>query len=310
MFNAAYSSFTTCLALDRQLPDAFHSRAVVAMALGQYRDALEDLQATIGLDPESKNAIVDRAICKLELNDLTGADVDITRAMDAGYPETRLYFLRARIRERLGKVQEAKWDRSQGLEREPYSEADWSARALARLPEQPKGALADLDRCLQSFPKSSLAWQNRAYIFDEFMRDPDQAIHALNEAMRLEPDNGALWAGRGVLKARRAEFAAARADASKALDAIGVRSYANKLDERPEVLYQVAGIFALTAKDRPTDLDKCLFLLNRALQLGYGMDLVEIDPELKSVRDLAEVKRMVAVAKRWKNVGGFGGSGE
>jgi Flp pilus assembly protein TadD len=125
-------------------------------------------------------------------------------------------------------------------------------------------------------------------VLSEYLHQPGAAIAALTEAIRLEPDAAVNYAGRGVVLARQGDFHAARADADKALE----------LSDEPNVVYQVAGIYALTAKDMPTDRDRALFLLNRAVHHGYGLELIDSDPELAGVRSLPEVKNLVSEAKK------------
>jgi hypothetical protein len=71
-----------------------------------------------------------------------------------------------------------------------------------------------------------------------------------------------------------------------------------ELDGRPSVIYAVAGIYALTAQDRPADRDRALFLLSQAVHRGYGLEMIESDPELATLRALPEVRRLVAGAKQ------------
>jgi hypothetical protein len=46
------------------------------------------------------------------------------------------------------------------------------------------------------------------------------------------------------------------------------------------MLFQVAGIYALTSRQNPDDRREALRLLSLALSKGFGYDLVESDPDL------------------------------
>lgn len=301
---AAEASLSTCIALNPHLSDGYQGRAIVLTALGRNQEAIADLNTALERQPASLSILVNRGIAKFASGDLAGAEADLTAAIVGGYPETRLYFLRARVRDKIGNRNGADADRKSGFEFEPITEDDWLAHSVARLPKDPEGALKDLDHCLQRFPRSHRAWENKAHIYDAYLRNPSDSIGALDEAIRIAPDSAQALAGRGVLKARNGDFSGARADAVRSLDAVSVAGRANApdLDDRPDILYQVAGIYALTSKNKPTDLDRCLFLLSRAIQHGYGWNLVDNDPELTAVRFLPEVKRLVAEAKKWEKI--------
>src|SRR5262245_42890991 len=264
----AESSLSICIALNRHSPYGYQARDAVLTGLGRNEDVISDLDKALELQPDSLSNLVNRGIAKFASGDLVGAESDLTAAIVGDYPETRLYFLRARVRDKIGNRTGSDTDRKSGIELEPVTEDDWLARSVARLPKDPDGALQDLDECVKRFPRSHRAWENKAHINDSYLHKPSDSIHALDEAIRIEPESAQALAGRGVLKARNGDFSGARSDAVRSLEAASIAGLANSpdLDDRPEVLYQVAGIYALTSKDKPTDLDRCLFLLSRAIQ--------------------------------------------
>ncbi|MBX7103802.1 MAG: tetratricopeptide repeat protein, partial [Gemmataceae bacterium] len=284
----ALSSFSACIALSPKRSDVWRARGNVLHAMGRDDDALPDLDRAVALAPDVMAARLDRGLIKMAKGDLAGAEADITAAIEGGYPETRLHFLRARIRDNRGNKSGAAEDRATGFGSAPQTEADWQARALARLPGDPQAALKDLEQCLVEYPASRLAYENRAYIEDAILKRPAEALAALDEAVRVDPAAAITRATRGVLRARAKRFAEAREDAARAME----------LESRPSVIYAVAGIYALTAQDRPADRDRALFLLSQAVHLGYGLDLIDSDPELASLRALPEVRRLVAGAKQ------------
>jgi hypothetical protein len=94
-------------------------------------------------------------------------------------------------------------------------------------------------------------------------------------------------AGRGVLLARLGRRDEALRDAGDA----------ERLDPRSEVLYQTAGIYALTSRTNPTDLKDAIRLLAAAMRQGYGLDLLEIDPDLRPIRGQPEYRRLLEAAR-------------
>jgi tetratricopeptide (TPR) repeat protein len=148
-------------------------------------------------------------------------------------------------------------------------------------------AMADFDEALKLNPQSFDALQNKAHVLAARLNRNQEALEVLNEAVQLNPDFVEARSGRGVVLARLGKFEEARADAEQAL----------LMNQEAPILYQVAGIFALTSKKHPEDLDRAFYLLSRALRSGFGWDLLGIDPELQPIKHTPRFKNLVAAAK-------------
>ena len=61
--------------------------------------------------------------------------------------------------------------------------------------------------------------------------------------------------------------------------------------------YQVAGIYALTSREHPADRAEAFRLLRIAFEQGFGLELVDQDPELVPIRSLPEFREIVQAAK-------------
>ena len=94
-------------------------------------------------------------------------------------------------------------------------------------------------------------------------------------------------AGRGVLLARLGKRQAAHQDAEECL----------RRDLQPNTLYQVAGVYALTSKQKPEDAKQAFLLLHCALEKAYGRDLLGIDPDLDPIREQPGFKRLTTQLK-------------
>jgi tetratricopeptide (TPR) repeat protein len=271
-------------------PDFFAShyqRARAHNELREHAEAVEEFGAAIRLRPDFLDAYVDRALARLALGAYAEAEADLTHALEAGTMATRVYFIRADVRRRAGNILGADADRAEGLSREPSDEVSWVARGLARMDRDPKGALADFDRASQVNPHYLPALEDRAAVLAEQLGRTDDAIDALSQAIRLAPERGQCLAGRGVLLARLGRRDEAIRDARDA----------ERLDPRPEVLYQAAGVYALTSEKTPADRPEAFRLLAAALRHGHGFDLLEIDPDLRPIRGQPEFGRLVEVAR-------------
>jgi tetratricopeptide (TPR) repeat protein len=151
----------------------------------------------------------------------------------------------------------------------------------------PKGALADFDRALKVNPHYLPALEDRAAVLAERLGQTDAAVASLDRAIRLTPQRGQTRAGRGVLLARLGRRDEALRDAREA----------ERLDPRPEVLYQAAGVYALTGQKSPADRREAYRLLAAALRQGYGFDLIEIDPDLRPIHGEPEYRRLLEAAR-------------
>src|SRR5262249_33113651 len=69
------------------------------------------------------------------------------------------------------------------------------------------------------------------------------------------------------------------------------------VDESPAVLYQVAGIYALTSRDHPDDSRRACQLLAAALRQGYGYDLLKSDRDLDRIRDDPQFGQLLEAAR-------------
>jgi serine/threonine protein kinase/tetratricopeptide (TPR) repeat protein len=279
--------YTTCIALWPQFPWAYYNRGLAHVRQQRYRQAIHDLTEAVALRPNFPEAFVQRALAKQGTRDYPGAIKDLDGALELGAPATQVYLIRAGVRQRLGDKDGAERDRKAGLESVPHDELGWLTRGYARINSDPKFALADFAQALQCNPRSVYALQNQANILARLGRN-DEALKALDRALELCPDFDLARAGRGVLLARLGKRDAALADAAEVLKGG---------DGKPVVLFQVAGIYALTSQTHAADHAEALRLLSNALYRGFGFDLIETDKELDPLRTSPEFRRLVDAAR-------------
>ena len=98
--------------------------------------------------PDLASAYLNRALAKLELGDAKGAVDDLTTCLGLDGARSRAWFIRSKARRKLGDLAGAAADRETGLSSEPHDPDSFVARGLARLPADPKAALADFDAAL------------------------------------------------------------------------------------------------------------------------------------------------------------------
>jgi serine/threonine protein kinase/Tfp pilus assembly protein PilF len=280
----AASCYSTCIALAPTLPWLYFKRGTTHLSLKNFADAQADFDHFLRERPGVAEAHINRALAWEGLGKNERALDNITRAIDLHTTQTRAYFIRALLRDRVGDRAGAEQDRATGLRLEPTDELSWVVRGLARARADAQGALADFDRALRLEPRSLDALQNKANVLSEHLARPFEAVRVLHTTIELYPHFVPARAGRGVLLARLGKRREALRDAEECL----------RLDSQPATLYQVAGIYALTSRQEPDDRQEALFLLASALRRGYGWGLIAIDTDLDPIRCDPEFERLTA----------------
>ena len=283
----AASCYRACIALRPKFHGAYYNRGLSYLRQGDFKSALADFDQVVHLHREFVEVYSQRALALQGLERYPEAIADLTEALERRAAETRFYFMRAKLREQARDPAGAKKDFAEGMRREPADEQSWVARGLAHLPADPKQALHDFDKALEINPRSLAALQNRAIVLGQFFKRTDDAIQTLEKAIQLYPDDARPLASRGIYLARLGKREAALKDAELAL----------LIDTNPPNLYQVAGIYALTSRQEPTDRLEALRLLSTALKKGFGFDYLEIDRDLDPLRDSPAFRRVVDASR-------------
>ena len=286
----AVASFTSCIALRQDFAPAWLNRGICYHRLRFFEQALDDFDRAVQLQPDLAEGWLQKAAAHQGLGQWAASVEDLTHALECGSHSTRVYFLRARAREKTGNKDGAQSDRGEGLRLTPNDELSWVARAEMRLPADPQAALADVESALKLNPRSSFALQLQAHILGEHLNRPADAVRVLNQAVEWYPDQVPVRAGRGVLLARQGKREEALSDAREAL----------LRDTKPPNLYQVACIYALTSKQAAEDRVPAYRLLRSALRAGFGLDLLPNDSDFDPLRDQPEFRQLQESAKAWR----------
>ncbi len=272
----------------------FEHRGLARLQMQAFRDACDDFDTALTQQPGLVAALVNRAIARQHLGLLALAEEDISAAIDQGATQTRIYFIRSRIRTALGNRTGAAQDHDEGIRRTPQDELSWIARGVARLADEPIEALADFRQALKLNPQSPSALQNIAHVLSEQLGDQDGAIATLNRLVAAEPDNASALAGRGVLLARQKQRDASMRDAQAALAATDI----------PLIIYQVGCIYAINAATHPEDAHRAVQLIARALRRDPELAKVAShDTDLDAIRHHAELKAVLNAARTLQKTG-------
>jgi serine/threonine protein kinase/Flp pilus assembly protein TadD len=271
-----------------------YQRGVIYNRGQQREEAEKAFGRAIELDPNLARAHRDRGQVRAWLGKWREAEADYTTALEKGAAPIQIHTLRAYAREHLEDARGAAADRKAAGELVPKAEFDYLVRGYISLKRgNYDAALADFVEAEAMNPGSLIALQNQAHVLADKMNDQEAALEVATRTVKFNPDFVPARTGRAVILARLGKRDEAVREAEKAM--------AKSND--PEVLYQAACVYALTAKAQPKDAAKAIELLKKAFQSGFKKTYVFTDD-----RDLEELRKVPEFATLAQNVTGLFGS--
>ncbi|MGL4554776.1 MAG: tetratricopeptide repeat protein, partial [Gemmataceae bacterium] len=274
---------------------AYQARAEVNYAVGRdFKQALADLDEAVRLDPDHLDARANRAMLLHALKRDKEARPELDDLLRRPLCPSRVFFVRAEVRRRLGDLEGADADRARGLAQEPADAASWVARGMALLCRDPDAALRDFQRAERLNPRMIEALINQAYVLGEVRDSRSEALSVLDRFIRLHPDHVNGRGGRAVLLARMGRGDEAVAEARRCL----------VLSQTPETLYRAACIYSLASDGKPDRLRDAKRLLATALLRGWGFGAVREDADLDALRRDPTFEKVLDSAERlqqWKD---------
>ncbi len=294
-------AYSSAIALRPDFVRAWLSRGLIHLRRREARLAQRDFDEAIRLEPTLADAHINRALARQQRADrqadagrrkelLQQAIADLTTALELKTAHTRVYFIRAQLRERLGDRSGARADRQRGLALTPNDENSFVARGIARLETKDvAGALADFDGALKRNPWSYPALRNKATVLAESQGKLAEAIRILDRAIERYPDFSILRGGRAVYHARLGQRRRALADVRECL----------QRDTSPFMLYQMAGVHSLLSRSVEDDDHRAgLRLFASALRGGFDQfALIESDKDLANLRRDDQYRRLLRAAQ-------------
>lgn len=279
--------FSACIALNPVTVQHWYQRGVCRLAARDYENAIRDFTRVLQIQPDMTAALVSRGIAASEVGESQKSLDDLNHALRLGFPETRIYFIRASVQQALSNPAAAAEDIRKGMELEPSDPRSWVARGLQRLPGDPAAALADFEAARAMDSESHDALRNIAMVLSEYLHRPDDAIEVLTEATRSHPQDPFLWAGRGVLLARAGQRRHALDDASRAA----------ALSREPLIIYMTGCISALSSQPATDDFREALVRLAESFRLDSRLAaMAQHDPDLALIRESPEFAALISAS--------------
>jgi tetratricopeptide (TPR) repeat protein len=286
---AARTAFSVAIALAPQLWAPRYSRGLFNLEVKDNSQALEDFDRVVALRPDLANAHLNRALAKLGLGDAKGAEEDLTICLRLKGAPSRTWFVRAQARRRLGNLQGAREDRDEGLKREPDEAIGFVSRGLARLPLDPRGALADIDAALAIEPFNKYALQNKASVVGENLGRGEEALKVLDILIAHHPETYEAICGRGVQLARFGRREPALRDAHAAL----------AINDSAQTIYQVACVYSLLSPTNNADRRDAFRLLAQAFRKDASwLAISRSDPDMAPIRGQPEFQELLKACEK------------
>jgi tetratricopeptide (TPR) repeat protein len=196
-------------------------------------------------------------------------------------------------REEIGEqFRESSADTARDSKRTATNSRSLVARGVARLPDDPRAALADFQEAERLSPRAIEPIRHQAHVLAEYLHDDCGALECMNRLLRAHPNCATGRVGRAGYLARVGEIDEAIRDARAALD----------LYAGPEIQYLAACVYALAAAKRPEYRPEALALLSQALQRGYGHQHLRDDGDLDSLRNDPDFEELLSYVNKLRDL--------
>lgn len=223
-----------------------------ALYFEDYILAIQYFNQIIKAKPYLSEPYYYRAIGKYSLDDLKGAEQDISTSLEINPYNVDAYNLRGIVRQKLGRTSEAEADYNKGLSIDPeninliinkgiaqinskqyeeaidsYTEAirlspklvsAWLNRGHAKVAaKDTMGGLADFTKAIEINPYISDGYANRAityYMLGSF----EESLQDLNKAIELRPEDARFYLNRGIIRYQLDDLRGTVEDFDKVID--------------------------------------------------------------------------------------------
>lgn len=269
--DAAYD-FSVCTTLAPDFAWPHLNRGLSLARSGRLPEARVAYDRALSLDGNFTEALVDRALACLELDDYGQALRDLDRALALGRQPPSVHAARAEALARLGRHAEAERAFATLIQAHPDNPMLPVARGFSRLSADPAGARADFARTLILDPKNARAHLGRALLLRGV--DNRTALAEVEMALSIDPDFLDALQARALLRARLGD-PAAEADVYRLLQA-----------PTPQRFYNAACVLALLSRSAADHrlVPRAVDLLQQSLDSGLTPKLLAEDPDLDALR--------------------------
>ena len=196
-YKQAIEQYDKSIALNPDYAEAYNNRGVAKYSLGYHEDAIKDYEQAIRLNPDDALAYTNRGNAKNRLGRHVDAINDHDQAIRLKSDFAGAYTNRGVAKDRLGQHVDAINDYDQAIRLNPDLPETYNNRGHAKYRlGQHQDAIADCDQAIKLKPDYATAYFNRGNVKNNLGQHVD-AINDYNEAIRLNPDYAAAYFNRG-----------------------------------------------------------------------------------------------------------------
>jgi len=183
-----------------------------------YQAAIRTLNTLLRFDEDAYEAYFLRGVAKYNLDDLIGAEADLSMAIAKNPVYTQAYYYRAVTRSRLGNYDDALQDFREAIDLRPDLPGPYYSRGMTRLlNRQFHEAIEDFDQFIRQDNKVADAFICRGLSYLH-LKDTVRAYDDFTTAIRTNRENPSSYNHRGELYMRQERYPEAEADFDKAID--------------------------------------------------------------------------------------------
>ncbi len=290
---SARLSFSFAIQARPLAAEGYYQRAQAAIAQNDWASARDDCTKAIELNRDAERFYAQRALVLERLGELALAIEDIDRALSFKQESTRLLYVKSRLYRVLGNKAKAAESLRAAEVQAPITAADWISKALTKAAQNPQQAVSDIEQALRIDPNSVSAWQNLAYIHSEILDDDRKALEALDMLLSIQPDHQEARGGRSVVRSRLGMVEPALEDLTYIQS-----QFPHPI---PATAYQMGCAAAQLSTSRPELRAVAMRYLMKAIQQGYGADLLPDDEDLDPIRKHPEYEQLLKVVELLKH---------
>ena len=195
-----------------------------------YQEAIRTLNTLLRFDDDAYEGYFLRGIAKYNLDDLIGAEADLSTAIEKNPVYTQAYTYRAVTRSRLGNYDDALQDFREAIDLRPDLPGPYYSRGVTRLLNQQfREAIEDFDQFIRHENKVADAFICRGLSYLH-LKDTVRAYGDFDTAIRTNRENPNGYNRRGALYMQQERYPEAEADFDKAIacDSSYLLSYFNR----------------------------------------------------------------------------------
>ncbi len=268
----AAGDFAACAGRDSTFAWVHFNRGLALAKAGRLLDARDSYDRAIEIENDFREALVNRALVELELNQLEGARDDLIHASKLGQSDLIVLAALGEAWARLGRRQESERYFRSLLDRDRNNLVVRVARGMTRVASDPKGAEEDFRQALNLDARNAHAHYGMALLVRK--ASPKKALDHLDRALDSDPNLIDAVQLRALVRARLGERGALD-DVDRLVEA----ATANRL-------YNAACAVSLLAESTSDArlISHAIDLLTQAIKAGFPAQEAATDPDLNPLR--------------------------